>query len=153
VLVFTALRDIPAGEEVTHSYLERERWYSRTQRQDTLRVARGFVCGCKECSSGVRGSGGDSGGSDSGGDRIESNAQTPDRKRVFACAGCGRCASVVVVVEDEDEASEQCGQKPRQQLRCSECGAVLARRECKQMLQLEVLLFTPTGYVKVYVIV
>jgi hypothetical protein len=97
-LVFTALCNIPPGTEITHSYLERERWYPRKRRQDTLFAARGFVCGCQDCSIAHKNSDCSNKDNKEGIGRESPHKYCMwDRKRVFACSECGLCASVVIL--------------------------------------------------------
>ena len=156
VLVFTALQEILPGREITHSYLERERWYAKASRQQTLFSARGFVCGCQECllscgrgdESRICGRGGSA---DGGAGRVaatpkETQTQTQtqthvssdtwkyDRKRVFACPLCEVSSSVVAVEQEGEEGAQHT------HMRCLQCGVVLTRSDHQQLLQYEVIL-------------
>jgi len=44
-----AARDIRAGEEVEHSYLQRERWCARPHRRRALRASKWMLCACDRC--------------------------------------------------------------------------------------------------------
>lgn len=125
-LTFTALCDISHGDEITHSYLERERWYPKHHRQGVLLSARGFVCECLECTPSVV----------DGSNRIAEW----DRKRVFTCLECGGCASVVVVTAPGRSRDGQ------DKMLCVECDRSLCSDECRDMLHKEVLTDAPLSY-------
>ena len=51
VLRFVALEDVDEGDEITQSYIDRERWYPTHQRRKVLKLSRGFYCQCPRCSA------------------------------------------------------------------------------------------------------
>lgn len=131
VLAFTALCDIRPGTEITHSYLERERWYGRKQRRDTLFMARGFTCRCVECApQHERTSEGDA--CDTG-DITYATVLSEDRKRRFVCSACGLGSSVVVVEGILH------GGVSRETMRCETCCVQLSNSLCKEHIRREVV--------------
>ena len=50
IMSVSALVDISAGEEISHSYFEEERWKCKGKRQEALQ-SKFFVCTCSRCSS------------------------------------------------------------------------------------------------------